>query len=186
MSAVPHRLKNTYKNIIQDKGKGAAEINTEVSNGIGQNIRRRTHPDKQLRSETYTDERKQYPGSKAKGYCSMYGLLHLFYFTRSIISADNNACADGDSVEKTNHKENQASRGTDSGQSLAPQEISHNEGVCRIIQLLEQIAQKKRNGKCYDFFQIDPSVISVVCCAVLFINAPVCVYYMHIRPCLYA
>lgn len=111
----------------------------------------------------------------------MYGLLHLRNFTRPIISANNNACADGDSVEKTHHKENQASRGTDSGQSLASQKISHNEGIRRIIQLLEQIAQKKRYGKCYDFFP-DRSFCHQCCLLCCFIHGCSC---LRVVPCAY-
>ena len=38
MYAVPHGLQDTHKNIIADKGKGTAEIDTEIYDGIRQYI----------------------------------------------------------------------------------------------------------------------------------------------------
>ena len=43
MSAVPYGLQDTHKNIIEDKGKGTTEIDTEMYDGIRQYIIRSTH-----------------------------------------------------------------------------------------------------------------------------------------------
>ena len=116
----------------------------------------------------------------------MYGLLHLFYFTRSIISADNNACADGDSVEKPTIRKIRLPEELTAARASLPRKFPTMRESAVLYSCWNRLPRKRGMANAMIFYQIDPSVISVVCCAVLFIDAPVCVYYMHIRPCLYA
>ena len=57
MSAVPYGLQDTHKNIIEDKGKGTTEIDTEIYDGIRQYIIRSTHPQQELGCKQNTDHR---------------------------------------------------------------------------------------------------------------------------------
>ena len=81
----------------------------------------------------------------------MNGFLHTVNLPRSIISGDHNPCAYSDPIEETDHEKDQASGRTDRRQRFTAEKIPHDQGICRIIELLKEIAEKERNGKGHEF-----------------------------------
>ena len=81
----------------------------------------------------------------------MDGLPEPLLVPGSEILGDHDSGAEGQAVEESHHHEYEASGRCHAGQRLRPQGIAYNQGICGIVQLLEQISQKERNGECDDF-----------------------------------
>lgn len=145
--AVSHGLQNAYEDIVKYKCNGATEINAEIGSGIWKHIFRCPHPYQQNGSEQKADYSEQYACYQSECYRGVDGLLYLIDLSGPIVSGNDDACADGNAVEKAYHQENEASGGADGRQGLASQKISNDQGIRRIIKLLEQIPEKKRDGK---------------------------------------
>ena len=77
----------------------------------------------------------------------MDGPFHVLLIPRAKKARDQHARAKGNAVDKTDQQHDQARGRTDGGQRLLPDKVSHNQRIHRIIELLEQIAEKNRNSK---------------------------------------
>lgn len=142
MAAVPDGLQNAHKDIVHDKGEGAEKINAEIDRGFGQHIGGRPHPYEDAGSQDGAGYGQKDTRGKPESNRRVDGLLHFLYFLRAVISGYDNPCAHGDSLKETDHQKNQVARRADGGQRVAAKEISDNQGVGGIVQLLEQISQK--------------------------------------------
>ncbi len=67
VTAIAHGMKNTHKDIVHDREERAAEIKSEIADGVGQNILRRSHPPQNHRGKDHTQNRQQYACAQAKG-----------------------------------------------------------------------------------------------------------------------
>ena len=78
--------------------------------------------------------------------------LQLFDLPRSIIARDDNARSHRNSIKKSNKQKNQAAGRAHRRQGIAPQEVPDDQRICRIIELLKKISEKKRQCKRHHFF----------------------------------
>ena len=89
---------------------------------------------------------------QAKGNSGVYCFLKVLSISGTVISGDHYACAHGNAVKKADHQEYQISRGADSSQGITVQEISYDQGVRSVVELLEEVSKKQRESEHYDFF----------------------------------
>ena len=82
----------------------------------------------------------------------MDGFLHFLCFLRAVVSGDDDSGAHGNTLKKPDHEKDQVARGADGGERVAAEEIADNQGVGGIVQLLKQIAQKKRERESDELF----------------------------------
>lgn len=82
----------------------------------------------------------------------MDGFLKIFLVSGSEVAGGYNTGAHGDSIKEAYHEKNQVAGGTDGGKGVAAEKVADNQGVGGIVELLEQVAQKKRQCKEQDSF----------------------------------
>lgn len=78
--------------------------------------------------------------------------LERLLFTGTKIPGDHDSGAHGNTVEKADQKKNQVAGRADCGQGIAPEKISHNEGIGHVIKLLKKVSEKEGNGESDDAF----------------------------------
>ncbi len=78
--------------------------------------------------------------------------LERLLFTGAKIPGDHDSGAHGNTVEKADQKKNQVAGRADCGQGIAPEKISHNEGIGHVIKLLKKVSEKEGNGESDDAF----------------------------------
>ena len=71
----------------------------------------------------------------------MHSTLDVGDIFRPEILGNNHTGSRGDAAQESNQHKNKAARRADSRQSAAAQEISYNQGIDCIVELLKQIAQ---------------------------------------------
>ena len=155
MLAVPHGLENAHKDVVHHHKDGAAEIDPEIHDGVGQYVVRRFHPLENGGSEGDAQHREDDACHQAEGYVGMYGQGHAPLVFGAEVLGDDHAGAHGDAVEEAHHHENQTARRSDRGQSRLVQESTDNQGVCRVVHLLKNVAQQDGHGKEQQLFPDD-------------------------------
>ena len=147
MTAVAHSVEDTHEDIVHHREDGTAEIVAEIADGLGQHLLGGAHPAQDRGGKGHTRNGQQHAGGEAEGDIRMYGLTHSCIVLRAIVPGDDHARAHGDAVEKAHHHKNQAAGGADRRQGGIPQEPAHHPGIEGIVELLEHIAQKHRQGE---------------------------------------
>ena len=112
MTAVSHRLKDSYHEVIHDKGQGTGEIDTEVSEGLGQDFRRGSHEYQDLGSGQNAYGCQKNSGDKPQRHDGMNGSLNDMEFFSAVIFGYYDTCANCKTVKKSHHEEDEISRGT--------------------------------------------------------------------------
>ena len=69
------------------------------------------------------------------------------------ILGNHHAGTHGGALTECNQQVNQRGTGANGGQRIAAHPVSHNNGVHRVVHLLEQIAQNQRNGEQQQVFE---------------------------------
>ena len=77
----------------------------------------------------------------------MYDAAQRFRIAGTVVPRHQHPCAQADAVDEPGQQEDQTARRPDGRQRLAAQKVAHDEGVHRIVQLLEQVAEKNRHGE---------------------------------------
>ena len=137
MTAITHGLQDAHKNVVHDKGQGPQKINSEIDDRIFEHIGRRAHPGQYFRSEDQSEYSQQQTRGQSKGNVGVDGLFEIFLIPGAKIPGDDHPGAHGYAVEKSHKEQDETARGADRGQCVAAEKISHNEGICRIVKLLE-------------------------------------------------
>ena len=159
MPAVSYGLKDSYHEVVHDKGKRTAKINTEISNRVRKHFRRRSHKDKDLRRRKDSYKSQDYSADQTKCHNGVDRPLNNMILFGAVILGDYDSGADCQSVEESHHQKDQIPGRADSRQGGASQKSSHDKRIGGVIKLLKKIAEKKRYGKKMILFQIGPDVI---------------------------
>ena len=97
----------------------------------------------------------------------MYGKLCLLLLPRADIVRNHHTRADRNAIEEPDQKKNQVSDTADGRKRTASFEISHNQGVYRIVKLLKKIADENRDRKTNDPLSHRSLChqITIICCS---------------------
>ena len=147
MTAVAHGLEDAHGNIIEEYRQAAVEIRPEVGDGVGQHIRRRTHPPQQLGCQHHAHHRQDQAAGDAEGQTGVDGQLEIFPVPSAVVLGDQHARAQGGALQEADNHKDQIGRGTDGGQGLLADKVADDQGVGGVVELLEQIAQEDGDGE---------------------------------------
>ena len=147
MPAVSYGMEYTHKDIIHHSKNSAAEVITEIDNGLRKHLCRCSHPAQNNRCQRNTGDCKRHAGNKAKGDRCMDSLLYSIEVFRAIGSGNDDTCTHGNVIKEADHHKDQTSGGTDCRQCILSYIIAHAPSIERIVQLLEYITQKYRQCK---------------------------------------
>lgn len=156
MPAVSDGLEDADQYVVEDKCQRTGEINPEIEDRVRHDVCGSSHPDKHLGSQDQTDDRQKDACHKGERHVGMDGALKFFNLARAVIAGDHNACAHGDAVKKADHEKDQAAGGADCREGVASEKVSYDQGVGCVVELLEQISQKKRESEHDDLFPDRP------------------------------
>ena len=154
--AVAYGVENAHENVIHDRKQTAAEVKTEIFDGLGQHFRRCAHPAQDHRRQADTHNGQHRTGHKAEGNGCVDGLAHGVILLGTESTGNDHTGTHSQAVEKADHHEDQTAGGADGGQGIVTDEITHTPGIEGVIKLLEHIPKKDRQGKQQDRFPNRP------------------------------
>lgn len=152
MPAVADGLENPHEHVVHDKADGTGKVNLKICHGLFHDIWRRAHPDENLGREHCAHHGQENAGSQSESHSRVDGKPHAFRIPGAELARNDDAGAGGEAAEQADQHENQAAGGADCRQGAAPEEVADNQGVDGVVHLLEQIPEKKREGKVSDPF----------------------------------
>ena len=91
--------------------------------------------------------REDHACHQAKGHVGMYRQGYAPLVLGPKVFGNDHAGAHGDAIKKAHHHENQTAGRGHSGQSRLVQKSAHNQGVGRVVHLLENVAQQNGQRK---------------------------------------
>ena len=147
MAAVSYGLQDTDKNVIHYKAERTGKVGSEICNRLRQNIGRCSHQHQDFRCQIHTDRSQGKSCRKTKSHGRVNHLLQIFPVFRSVVPRDDDTGTHRDTIDEADHQKNQIARRADCRQRVAAKKVSHDQGICRVVQLLKQISEKQRDGK---------------------------------------
>ena len=151
MLAVAHCVEDTHKDIVHHSENGTAEIPAEIADGLGQDLRRGTHPSQNGGCQCNTGNRENYAGRNAERHIRMDGTAHGGIVPGAEITGNQHAGTHGQAVEESHECKNQALGSTDGCQRIFTEKIANNPGIEGVVKLLKQITQKNRQHEQQQF-----------------------------------
>ena len=142
---IPHRIEDSGGHVVDDRKKDAAEIHLKISDRLIKYLSRRTHGPQNHRSQKDAGRRQDEPRSDRDRKRRMDRLPDAFLIPGAEKLGDDYARAGRRADAESDQQIDNRSAGAYGCQRLASYIISYNDGIHRIIQLLEQIAQDQRN-----------------------------------------
>ena len=140
--AVAQGHHDALKGIVHDDDRRAHEVPTEVGFRLGEHGGVRAHPPQDMGGQEHPHHGEKEPAQQAKEHVGVDGLADLVAFSGSEVSGDHHPCAGGRAVEEADEQADEGTGGADGGQGFLAQEVAYDEGVGRVIELLEELAQK--------------------------------------------
>ena len=90
--------------------------------------------------------------NQAKSNCCVNGKLCLLAISSPDAAGDNDTGAGGKAHEKAGEQEDKRTDARYCRKSSGTKEVADNQGICRVVHLLKQIADKQRDRKKDDLF----------------------------------
>ncbi len=143
MPGVSGSLQNTDQGIVHDESKGTCEVDLEIGDGLREYIRGGAHPDENLWGEEDADQSHDDGEDKPQGNRHMNGSFYIFIIFSPDIVGNDDAGTDGDAVEETDHHEDEIAGGGYGGEGVTSDEITDNQRIRGVIELLEEIAEEE-------------------------------------------
>ena len=148
VAAVTDGLQDADENVIHDKAERTCKIRTEILDGLRQDIGRCSHQHQNFRCQVHTDHSQgKSPAARPKATVVWIAFCRSFLVFRSVIPRNHDTGTHRDTIDEADHQKDQIARRADCRQRVASKKISHDQGVCRVVQLLKQISEKQRDGK---------------------------------------
>ena len=144
---IAHGPEHGASHIIDQQAGDTGKIDPEIHRGRLQDIVRRGHEPEHEGGQENPQGRKQDAGQKGDHDGGLHGQMELFVVVGPVMAADDDAGADGRSIEEHDHGVDDAGGGAHGCQGFCAHKISDHQAVHRIVKLLEQVADEKRNGK---------------------------------------
>ena len=151
MSGIARGVHDSHGDVVHDAEQDSEGVDPEVGDRALHDIGRRTHPSEDGRCHQDPEDRQEQSGNQSECQVGMDGLPEPLVVSGPEILGDDDSGTEGQTVEESHHHEYEASGRCHAGQRLRAKGVAHNQGIGRIVQLLEQISQKERNGECDDF-----------------------------------
>ena len=150
MAAVAQRLHDAHAGVVKGEAKAAGKVDADVGDALGHDLRRGAHPAQDDGGQGGADEGQGRAGEQGEEDGVVDGLAHLLRLPGAEVAGDHHARAHEDAGEEAHEKEDQGPRGGDGGQGPVAQQVPHDEGVRRVVELLEEVPQEEGHRKADD------------------------------------
>ena len=148
--AVAQGVHDAGADVVEHHGERAQEVVAEVLDGLRQHLRVGVHPHEQRGRERHAQHGQNKAADEAHGEVRVYGAENALPVLRAEAVRDDDARAERRAVEEADEKEDERARGADCRQRIGAQELPHDDGVRRVVQLLEDLAEKYGHGELDD------------------------------------
>ena len=128
----------------RNKSGNAGEVDPEIKRRVIENIVRRGHEVKHRLHVGYADNGKEHAENEGQRHGSLDRGMELLLFLCAETLPDHHAGTHGKPVEKEHQHIDDHGGGAHRGQCFRADKISHHDGVHRVVQHLEDVAEEKR------------------------------------------
>ena len=147
---ISHRPEDAAAHVVEEKAGDAGKVDSEVQRRLVEYIGRGLHETEHEIGAGQEKYGKQQTKGKGGPHGGLYGAVEQFVVFGSEIFADDHRSSDGEPIEEKYGHVGDHGGGTDGGQGLGPYEIPYDDGIHRIVQHLENIADHEGQGKFQD------------------------------------
>ena len=139
-AAVPQGVDDAAADIVHHHRQGAQEVIAEILHRLRHHLRIRLHPGQEGGGQGHAHDSQNDSAYNAEGQHRVDGPGDLLFLSRAEIPGDDHPRPHGRAHDEADHQENQRAGGGDSRQGVSPQALSHDKGIRRVVQLLENLA----------------------------------------------
>ena len=150
VAAVAHRLHDAHAGVVEGEAQAPGEVDADIGDALGHDLRRGPHPAQDDGRQGGADEGQRPAGDQGEEDGVVDGLAHLLRLPGAEVAGDHHARAHEDAGEEAHKKEDQGPRGGDGGQGPVAQQVPHDEGVRRVVELLEEVPQEEGHREADD------------------------------------
>ena len=150
---VARRVEDAGRHVINDAEQHAAKVDPHIGHGVFQHLSRGVHPDQQAAADQDTAHRQHNAQDGCNGQRGVHGNLGILPILGPQVLGHHDAGTHGHALAEADEQEDGRAAGANGCQSVAAQEIAHDDGIGRIVQLLEQVAQNQRHSKQQQVFK---------------------------------
>ena len=147
MSRIAHCLEDTAAGVVHNAAESAEEIDAEIHDGIGHNVRGSAHQAQKKGSGSDADHRERGAHDQAERDRGVDRDMYAFVLFCAETLAYDDAGSDEKTLDKAHEKEDKTSRRADRRQSLAAEHTPDNDRVDYVIELLQELPHEYRKSK---------------------------------------
>ena len=155
-SGVPHGPQNSRLHIIHHGGQGPGKIDAHIGGCHAQALLRGAHPPEHPGAQQAAQRRHQNAQHQRQGKARMQGVVHRFFVVGAAELGQNHRSAGAESHKEAVDHIHQGPGGPHRRQGLGTDESAHDDGIHRIVHLLEKGSQQNREEKQKNLFPDDP------------------------------
>ena len=148
--AVAESAQNAGENVVQDIRKGAGKDYDDIVVGHADDILGGIHEFEKLPAKPHAQERHENAERDAEQGAHRHGVAHFLVVARPKALCDKDGEAACHAHNKAEDQKRKRSGGADGGKRVDAEKLPDNHGVHHAVQLLEEVADEKRDGKADD------------------------------------
>ena len=117
-AAVAEGVHDAAADVVEHQKQCAEKIVAEILDRLGQHLGIHVHPDEKGGGKCHARRGEQHAAEESAGKIGVDGVGHAFVLSCAEVTGNDNACADGNALEKADHQEDQIARGGDGGKGI--------------------------------------------------------------------
>ena len=142
-AGIAHGPEDAGPHVVDKGGDGAAEIDPQIGEGVAHHVLGGTHEAQDGAGEENAHDVDDDAGGQGQGDARMNGLPQLLTLAGAVVLGDDHGGAGGEAHEEVHQEVDDDRRGAAHGaQGGGAHEVAHDDGVHRVVELLEKGAQQ--------------------------------------------
>ena len=147
MPGIAHGVEDAVEDVVQDIGQHPGKIEAQIGHGLRHHALRRAQPAQDGGAHRHAENRQRRAGDQTQGDVGVDGAGDLAIVAGTEIPGHHHARAQRGAGKEIHQQQDQRAGGRYAGQRGLAQKLAHDQGVRRVVQLLEQQAEHQRHGK---------------------------------------
>ena len=149
---IPHRPQNVGAHVVQHLGRHAKEKHPQIQRCIVQNFRRGVHGQQHRPGRQQAEHRQRRAARRRQHQPGVYLPVHHVPVACAVALRDDDPRAAAQPRKKAHQQLHERAGGAHRSQRPGAHKIAHDEGVHRVVQLLEQRAKPDGQKKLHQLF----------------------------------
>ena len=144
---ISHGAENAASHVIKEQACHTGKVDSQIQGGFPKNVGWCFHEAEHKIIGRKKEGRKQQAEQKGRCHGRFYGTVELFMVAGTKIFPDDDGGSDGKSIKEEDRHICDHRCGADGCQGVCPDEVSHYNGVNRIVEHLKDVAHHQGEGK---------------------------------------